>query len=61
MDGAPPTTFVPAAGSLFDTEPIQSLGLFRYAAPSGVVSLQPVFDLPQLKRRSDPSGSSPGC
>lgn len=37
------------AESLFDTEPIQALQVTRFRTSAGRVSLEPVFELPQLK------------
>ena len=45
-----PTEFVPAAIALFDAEPVQSLRLSRFLTTSGRPSLQPFFELPQLRQ-----------
>lgn len=51
-------TFPRDAAALFAAEPIRSVHPIRFAATSGVVSLAPFFDLPQLERvhRLDVSG-----
>jgi len=45
-----PIAFVPHAGTLFRTEPIQAIKLFRFAASEGRVSFQGFFELEQLRR-----------
>ncbi len=42
--------FVRNAEMIFNAEPVQSLLLTRHADPTDRFSLQPVFELPQLKR-----------
>jgi uncharacterized protein (TIGR02996 family) len=45
-----PVAFVPHAGTLFTTEPIQALKLFRFAGTEGRVSFREFFELPCLRQ-----------